>query len=95
MEVSSHFDSICSIHRNSIHHTCQSYGKDLETLVEELTSKSRVFDYIPGRCHRSFQGIKPHIGDHIDVDKLFQWIKKHQAKISSQNKLKYILHYNY
>ena len=95
MEVSSHFDSICSIHRNSIHHTCQSYGKDLETLVEELTSKSRVFDYIPGRCHRSFQGIKPHISDHIDVDKLFQWIKKHQAKISSQNKLKDILHYNY
>ena len=63
-------------------------------LVEELTSKSRVFNYIPGRHHRSFQGIKPHISSHIDIDKLFQWIKKHQAKISRQIKLKYILHYD-
>ena len=61
MEVSSHFDIICDIRPESIYHTCQSYGKDLEMLVEELSLESRVFDYIPGCFHRSFLGIKPHI----------------------------------
>ena len=92
MEVSSHFDTICNIHSDSIYHTCQHYGKDLEMLVEELSLKSRVFEYVPGRFHSSFQNIKPHISDHVDINKLFQWIKKHQARISNQVKLRNIFH---
>ena len=92
MEVSSHFDTICNIHSDSIYHTRQHYGKDLEMLVEELSLKSRVFEYVPGRFHSSFQNIKPHISDHVDINKLFQWIKKYQARISNQVKLRNIFH---
>ena len=87
MDVSSHFDTICSIRPDSIYHTSHCYGKDLEMVLEELTS-SRVFEYVPGRFHSSFQNIKPHISDHVDVNKLFQWIKKHQTRISKQIKLR-------
>ena len=91
MEMTSHFDSICGIHPDSIYHTCKRYGKDLDMVLEELTTRSRVFDYVPGRFHRSFKDIKPHISEHVDLDSLFQWIKKHQVKISSQMKLKTLL----
>ena len=37
MEVSAHFDDICDIHRQSIYHTSQCYGRDLELISEELT----------------------------------------------------------
>ena len=92
MEVTSHFDSICGIHPESIYHTSKSYGKDLDVVLEELAVKSRVFDYVPGRYHRTFKDIKPHISEHVDLDSLFQWIKKYQAKLSNQTKLKYILY---
>ena len=60
MEVTSHFDSMCDIPPDSIYHTCKRYGKDLDMMIEELTERSRVFDYIPGRFHRLFKDIKPH-----------------------------------
>lgn len=37
MELTSHFDSICDIHPDSIYHTCKQYGKDLDMVIEELT----------------------------------------------------------
>ena len=92
MTVSSHFDAISGIHPESIYHTSRCYGKDLKLVVDDLTSKSRVFDYVPGRFHRSFKHLKPHISDHIDVNNLIKWIKSHQLKISQQNKLKNVLH---
>jgi hypothetical protein len=92
MEISAHFDEICTIHQDSIYHTSKCYGRDLDLILEELTSRSRVFDYVPGRFHRSFRSIKPHISQNIDVDKLFSWINKHKAKISNRVKLRYILH---
>lgn len=88
MEVTSHFDSICDIHPESIYHTCKRYEKDLDMVIEELIQRSRVFDYTPGRFHRSFKDIKPHISHHVDLDSLFKWIKKHQSKLASQMKLK-------
>ena len=68
------------------------YGEDLDLVINELTQKSRVIDYIPGRFHRSFKDIKPHISDHVDLDSLFKWIKKHQNKIETQMKLKTVLY---
>ena len=84
MEVSSHFDTICSIHPESIYHTRRCYGQDLEMLVEELTVRSRVFDYVPGRFHRLFQNIKPHISDHVDVDNFLSGLGS--IKLESQVK---------
>lgn len=95
MDISAHFDYICNIPRQSIYHTSQCYGRDLDLILEELTSKSHVFDYVPGRAHRSFPTIKPHISQHIDIDKLFVWINKHKAKLANQVKLRNILHGNH
>ena len=92
MEVTSHFDKICGIHNDSMYHTSKRDEKDLDILLEELTLKSHVFDYVPGRFHKSFRNIKRHISDHINVDKLIDWIKKNQSKLSSQMKLRNILH---
>ena len=61
-------------------------------VIEELTQRSRVFDYIPGHFHGLFKEIKPHISDHVDLDSLFKWIKKHQGKLASQMKLKTVLY---
>ena len=80
MQITSHFDSICDIPPDSIYHTCKRYGEDLDLVINELTQKSRVFDYIPGHFHRSFKDIKPHISDHIDLDSLFKWIRKYKTK---------------
>lgn len=85
MEVTSHFDSICDIHQRA--HTYKCYGQDLDIVLEELTVRSRMFDYVPGHFHWSFKDIKSHIREHVDLDSLFQWIKKHQVQASSQMKL--------
>ena len=82
MAVSTHFDSECGIPKESIYHTCKDTSKDLQLVVDEL-QKSKVFDYIPGRYHKTFQNIKPHISAHVDTDKLFSWIQGHQKKISN------------
>ena len=91
MAVSTHFDSECGVPKESIYHTCKDTSKDLQLVVDEL-QKSKVFDYIPGRYHKTFQNIKPHISAHVDTDKLFSWIQGHQKKISNSIKLRNILH---
>jgi len=67
---------MCGIHLDSIYHNCKQHGKDLDVVLEELTVRSTVFNYVPGRFHRSFKDIKPHLSEHVDIDSLFQWIKK-------------------
>lgn len=96
MDTCSHFDSICGIHNESIYHTCQDTSKDLDLIVQELVKSDVfeyvVFEYVPGRFHKTFQNIKPHIAAHIDCDKMFNWIKDHQKKISNHMKLRELLH---
>lgn len=89
--MTSHFDSISDVPRESIYHTCKDSNKDLQLIVSELV-QSKVFDYIPGRFHTTFKNIKPHISAHIDTEKLFEWIEGHQRKNSSKLKLRNILH---
>lgn len=76
----------------SIHHSKQKYGKDLELILNELTTSSHVFDYIPGRYHGTFKNIKPHITSHLDTDKLIQWLKMHVNKLSKIIELRNIYH---
>ena len=71
--VTTHFDSVCGVHKESIYHTCKDASKDLQLVIDEL-QKSQVFDYMFGCYHKTFQNIKPHISAHVDTDKLFSWI---------------------
>lgn len=75
MDVSSNFDHICGVTPDSIHHTTKSSIKDRDMILEELSSKSRVFDYVPGRSHysKSFKTVVPNIADSLDAGKLFEW----------------------
>ena len=91
MDITAYFDELCDIAPSSLHHTKHSASKDEELILKELTSESRVFDYIPGRCHRSFQNIKAHVSSSIDTFKLVTMIKKHQRAIADYMDLRMIL----
>lgn len=91
-DISAQFDRACNIAPESLHHGQHSFGKDLDLVLKELVAESRVFDYVPGRTHRTFVSIKPHITSHIDTDKLIKWIQSHQKKIASTIQLRHILH---
>ena len=58
-------------------------------LVEELTVRSRVFDYVLGRFHRSLNDIKPHISDHVDVDKLLSGLGSIKLESQVKSNLQY------
>ena len=73
--ITDHFDEICDIKPVSRHHTKASSKEDRDIILKQLVSESRVFDYVPGRYHKSFENIRPHISSHIDINKLITWIK--------------------
>ena len=84
MAVTESFDMANNIHRSSTKHTRKSAQRDEDQIIEELSVKSRVFDYIPGRtrsCKR-FQNIQPNVTTKMDKTKLFEWLagKKKEAK---------------
>ena len=64
MDITAYFDELCDIAPTSLHHSKHSASKDEELILKELTSESRAFDYIPGRCHRSFKNIKARFQQH-------------------------------
>ena len=90
MELTKHFDKICDISPDSIHHTKYSPGNNQEMIISEL-GESRVFDYVPGRYHPSFKDIKAHISSSINTSKLVSMIKKHQQSIADFMELRQIL----
>ena len=74
-------DNALGIPPISLHHTTRSSEKDERLIIDELTKKSRVFEYIPGRMHRAFPDIQPCIAKSIDKSKLIKWINEHKKKL--------------
>lgn len=66
-------------------HSTPKLDGDRATIIKELSTESRVFDYIPGRQHSSFSGIKPNIADCVDKQKLVNLL--HRKKVELQKKL--------
>ena len=62
MNITTQFDSVSEIHAHSIYH--KDCSKDLNAVLNEL-QKSEVFEYIPGRFHKTFKEIKPHVSAQI------------------------------
>jgi len=60
MNIGAHFDTICKIPSCSLHHTSKPTDNDLKVLLEELVTKNKVFDYVPGCMHHSFKSLQPH-----------------------------------
>ena len=65
LNITDHLDKICDIKPVSLRHTKASSKEDRDIILK-LVSESRVFDYIPGRYHKNFENIRPHISSHID-----------------------------
>ena len=91
MDFTKHFDDISQISPDSISHTKYCNEKDKQMILKELTTESKVFDYIPGRLHKSFKSIKAHISKHLDTHDLINTIKRHQQSIADHMDLKSVL----
>ena len=90
LNVGTHFDSICGIKPVSLHHTKASSKDDRDKIIKQLITESKVFDYVPGRYHKTFKNIRPHISSHIDASKLITWIKQTGSNIANKHELKNI-----
>lgn len=69
MSTVKNFDGEHGIHDVSTMHTRSSLIKDEKAILDELT-KSRVFDYVPGREHSTFRGVTPNPAINLDKAKL-------------------------
>ena len=85
MAVCKSFDKYTDIAPESVQHTKRSTKKDRELILKQLVSTSRVFDYVPGRKHKSFAGVHANIASAIDKKKLFDWIQKQKVKLHKDN----------
>lgn len=86
--MGNHFDDICGIKPVSIHHTKASSKDDRDKILTQLVSETKVFDYIPGRYHKTFKDVRPHVSSHIDINKLTTWIKQTRDSIANRHELK-------
>ena len=93
IDVCSNFDQVCGVTPDSLHHTRNGSQTDHYMVLVELTAKSDVFDYIPGRQQHStsFKDIPLHVAQSVNVNALFQWIDQHRKKLGKRMKLRNIL----
>lgn len=84
MEVCQNFDSENNIKPESVEHTRASTSGDRDRIINELMG-SKVFDYVPGRYHRTFKGIQPSVSNVVNKKKLIDWIKEHKKKLIANN----------
>ncbi len=93
IDVTEHFDQICGVVSGSIQHTRKSDSKDQAMVLEQLTTKSHVFDYIPGRQHHStsFSNLNASITEAINAQELFSWISTQKVKLSKYIQLQNVL----
>ena len=90
--ISQNFESATNLHRNSIHHTRKSLSTDMKLIVNQLVHESNVFNYIPGRKHRSFPHIIPNVTWNINAEALFNWIISNRKKLSDKIKFQKLFH---
>jgi hypothetical protein len=87
-DTCANFDKSCGLSQASIHHAQRSSKLDEEKIIEELIAKSRVFDYVPGRYHSSYQWIEPHVSREVNAAALFSWLQGHKKKILEAHEFK-------
>ena len=92
MDIIHTFDLNTDIHTLSTDHTASSLNKDEDAVLMELI-KSKVFDYIPGRKHKTFANISPNVSGHINASNFFQWLQEQKDKIVKYQELENMLLY--
>ena len=84
MEVCQHFDEQLMVRPDSTSHSKASVTRDENMIIQELTERYHVFDYIPGRTHPTFKSIRPSIAEHINKVSLVQWIQKKKTELQRE-----------
>lgn len=79
MSVSKQFDEVSGVTKQATSHTATSYQKDLQKIVHQLSSVSKVFENKPGRSHQSFSSVDCHITAPLsnppNFPKFVSWMK--------------------
>ena len=89
------YDKEQCIHPSSAKHTGPSLAKDEECIIKELVSTSHVFDYIPGRCHHSFESIAANPSTIIDKSKLFNTIHRYKSELQRKSNVRKLYKHKY
>lgn len=74
------FDSRCNVIKRSGKHVRKSATKDLEKVVNELTSKKAMYA-TPGRRYEIFKNFPRTLLSGFDIHAFYQWIEDHKQTI--------------
>ena len=80
IDICKHFDKENNVTPSSVEHSYANSAEDMRRILVELTSTSRVFDYIPGREHKTFKRINSNVARSIDAKKLLDWLQTMKKK---------------
>lgn len=92
LDVCTNINQACGVTSESMHHTIKGSQTDRDMVIVELTRKSHVFDYIPGRQHYSANfHTCLNIAETVKASSLFEWIRTQQSKKAKNVQLRDIL----
>jgi len=83
IKVLSYFDREHNLHSKPTKHSTPSMEKDILKIVQKLCN-SKVFDYIPGRQHHTFRGIKSNAALKVDSDKYITWLVEQRNELQRE-----------
>ena len=76
VKVKRNFDVNTNVSTRSDSHTSKSSKKDMKTLLQQLTEKSKVFQRNSGRLHKNFSNNKVNMLHQLDMGVLKQWMSE-------------------
>ena len=74
------FDDSLNIHAKSVQHTIRESLKDEKDMVAEIVQLD-LFNYVQGRHHDSFPGIRKSPLKYLDIVEFHQWLNKHITEL--------------
>ena len=74
------FDDSLNIHAKSVQHTIRDSLKDEKDMVAEIVQLD-PFNYVQGRHHDSFPGIRKIPLKYLDIVEFHQWLNKHITEL--------------
>ena len=77
--VLNQFNSSMGIHPKSVQHTTRDSTKDEKEMIADVVQLD-PFNYVTGRQHDSFPGIKKSPLKYLNIVQFHQWLDKHKAE---------------
>ena len=77
------------ITKRSTHHTNTTRQAVFTPVLNQLHTKAKMFDFVPGHKFESFPKVTQSIYSSLDKKKLHRWISKHKKSWHRQNRHQY------